>query len=147
MKPLDSDAPSADLAEKAAGNSPGVDLSEGVLSPAQAKAVNLGIEEQSHRIGLQKTVFTRAMGFAAFMLGAALAMAFWAFTLYACQEKFDWHVALLVGAFLLPSTVIMVALIRAAFPKAASKDDSDFPSVEAIKQLKDLFDLMRLSQK
>lgn len=110
------------------------DLSAGDLDPADALTTNLGLQEHAHRVGLQRTAFRGAMAIATVLLATAMALSGSAVYLYGHRDRFDWHVALLVAAFIVPATVITVALLRAAFPKSAP-DETTVPALQATRDL------------
>lgn len=110
------------------------DLSAGELTAEERTLSNLGLEEQGHRIGLQKSVFRFALVAAGILLLVAVMLALFSMYLYATLDRFNWHVVLLVGAFLVPMTVILVAALRAAFPKREpEKAEADLPSWDVVK--------------
>lgn len=114
------------------------DLSAGELTPAEATITNLGLEEQAHRVGLQKTAFKAALWVAGVLLACAVVLAGGTAWLYASRERFDWHAALLVAAFLIPGTVVTVTLLRAAFPKVSNKDEDLLPTLKLLKETAEL---------
>ncbi len=113
------------------------DLSEGSLSDTEQKLTNLGLEEHSHRIGLQKSAFSFALATACLLLLAALCVVGSLLYLYATKDKFDWHSTLLLGAIVLPMTVIVVTTMRAAFRRLEpeANDGTAVPSWEALKDI------------
>lgn len=119
------------------------DLSAGDLPKAETAAVNLGLEEQAHRIRLQTNAFNAAILFAVVLLMVAVVLAFVSLQLYAAKDAVDWHVTLLVAAVLVPATVTMVAAVRAAFPKAVDKDEDLLPTMKALKELKELLAFLK----
>lgn len=111
-----------------------VDLSKADVSEDDKRLADLGLEEHAHRIGLQRQVFSFALAAACILLISAIVVAACSLHLYATKDKFDWHVILLLGAFVIPMTVIAVAAMRAAFRKdAQDHDETSMPSWDVIK--------------
>lgn len=119
------------------------DLSAGTLSDADSKDADLGLKEQQHRFSTERTLFNSVLCFAAILYMAA--MVFGGILLYSLQThpEIHWHASLLIGGFIVPPTVICVALIRGVYSKekavAASSSDAKeepfpMPAAELFKE-------------
>jgi hypothetical protein len=112
------------------------DLSTNNLPASQKAVIDLGLEEQSHRLNLQRTVASSALAFSVvlFIVAAALAIVLLSALAGGERKDLDWHASILVAAFVVPPTVMVVALVRSVY--APKKDDLDSgPALEFIKEV------------
>lgn len=101
------------------------DLLSGSVPDLTKKDTDLGIKEHAHRMDMQQSLFSSALAFAALLYMVAVAMGF--IMLWMLNEKpsLHWHASILVGAFIIPPTIIVVGLMRALFKEQKSKDKED----------------------
>lgn len=102
------------------------DLSGAALPPTLVKnRAALGLEEHSHRIGLQRTVANSALTFVALLF--IVAVVYGGVILYLLMgdpsRSVHWHASILVAAFVVPPTVVLVAVLRAVY--AATEDEKN----------------------
>lgn len=124
---------------------PDADLSEGKLGQRDLWLANLGLEEHAHRIGQQKTVANAAISLAVVLYIAA--MTFGGVLLYILATSpnpgsMHWHASLIVAAFVVPPTVLIVAVLRGAYKtEPGAKDTAPILDLfkEAAKILRDVF--------
>lgn len=114
------------------------DLSQGTLPPTITKAkANLGLEEHSHRLSLQRSVANSAMAFVAVLF--IVAVIFGGVILYLLvgepTRAIHWHASILVAAFVVPPTVMLVAVLRSVY--AASEDEKNQSLLPIVTMLKD----------
>ena len=118
---------------------PANDMSAGTLTHEGRRLANLGLEEHSHRLNLQRTVASSALAFAALFFMAAIVFGgVLAYKLAGDDgAKIHWHASILVAAFVVPPTVILIALLRAVYDAGAPKDtDGDAaPALAFIKEV------------
>lgn len=113
------------------------DLSLGDLPDNVARTkVGLGLEEHSHRLRLQTSVTNSALSFVALLF--LVAVFFGGALLYLLVEKpgwnIHWHASILVAAFVVPPTVVLVAILRAVYsPKEGEKEQAMMPIFSLIK--------------
>lgn len=114
------------------------DLSQGTLPPTITRAkANLGLEEHSHRLSLQRSVAYSAMAFVALLF--LVAVFYGGVILYLLvgdpSGAVHWHASILVAAFVVPPTVMLVALLRSVY--AASEDEKNQSLLPVVTMLKD----------
>lgn len=121
-----------------AANFAGSDLSQDNLPPP-TPADNIALQESIHRTRLQWSVFTIAMIVVALLFAAAIGFGSLVVLRYyraTDHSPIDWHVSALAGAFVIPPTVILIALIRAIYYK--SEDKTPTESLPALNLIKDI---------
>ncbi|PRH14295.1 hypothetical protein [Burkholderia multivorans] len=115
----------------------GADLSQDDVPSPQAD--NIALEESNHRRRLQNHLFYWGMGFvgvlflAAIVFAGAIVCRYWRSS---GDGAVDWHVSAIVGAFVIPPTVVLIALIRAIYEKSENKEAGD--SLPALNLIKDI---------
>lgn len=118
----------------------GVDLAGGDLSPDQRQSVNLATEAWHFQRSQQGSVFSIVAAIAVLLY--MVAGIFGAAVLYksANGTALDWHTWLISVSFLLPPTILCVALVRAVYPKDRGNKESDdaLKSVPAADFLREL---------
>lgn len=118
-----------------------VDLSADELSPEQRKASLFAIESMQFQQGQQASAFSIAAAIAVLLYMTA--GIFGGAVLYQSTDKqMDWHTWLIAVSFLLPPTIITVALIRAVYPKQQEKE-SAVKSLPAADFFRELFRTMK----
>jgi hypothetical protein len=112
------------------------DLSAGSLTGDEIATANFGLKEFEHRIGQQKTAAATAIAWATLLFMTA--MAFGAAFVYALVHEahnLSWHATILVGAFVVPPTIILVALIKSVYQPEKADGDSSVPAISFLKEL------------
>ena len=102
----------------------------------RAKA-EIGLEEHAHRIGLQRTVANSALTFVALLF--IVAVVFGGIILYMLMDnpsrEIHWHASILVAAYVVPPTVVLVAVLRSVY--AATEDEKNQSLLPIMSMLKD----------
>lgn len=103
------------------------DLLEGSVPENEKGSTDLALKEHQQFYGLRQSVFSSALAFVAVLYMAAIVIAI----ILVCnmidkdKSNLHWHASILVAAFVIPPTVILVALMKGVFKgKDAEKDDS-----------------------
>ncbi|MDR0457944.1 MAG: hypothetical protein LBH10_02795 [Burkholderiaceae bacterium] len=111
-----------------------VALRDKVLDPQESLSDNsLGLQEFKHRTELEKLAFGWSIGAVFLLYGVALILASIIVGHYAVTNSApDWHISALVGAIIIPPTVILVVLIGAAYH---TKNGIELPTIKYIKTL------------
>lgn len=114
----------------------GEDLSQGALSAMEVATANLGLEEHAHRINLQRTLANSALAFVALLFMCAAGFTGVLIYLIAGDSggEIHWHASILAAAFVVPPTIIMVALLRAVYSKS-EKESDPAPALAFIKEV------------
>lgn len=99
------------------------DLLSGSVPDLKKAEDSFGAEEHRHRLNLQRSLFSSGLAFAALLYMTALAMGF--ILLYMLNQNPDihWHASLLIAAFVIPPTIIVLGLVRSIFGDKKQKDD------------------------
>lgn len=122
---------------EAAGLHVGADLSGGTISTLDRAQANLGLKEHSHRIGLQRSVTNSALTFVALLF--MVAVVYGAVILYLLVDdptrSIHWHASILVAAFVVPPTVVLVAVLRSVY--GATEDEKNQSLLPVIAMFKD----------
>lgn len=113
------------------------DLLSGKISPQEKAPLEKGIQELSQFLDLRQSLFSSALSLSAVLYMTAIVIA--AAMLYMLDENSDihWHASLLVAAFVIPPTVIILALMRGVFK--SSTPDQDSTGLPAADLLKDAY--------
>jgi len=123
----------------------GVDLAGGNLPPKQREDVSLATEAWNFQRSQQGSVFSivSAMAVLLYMTAATFGVA--AFYQTARGTSIDWHTWLIPVSFLLPPTILSVALIRAVYPKPSVKKESDssLETIPAARLIKECAQLLK----
>lgn len=115
---------------------PDEDLSAGEVSPGRRALDSIALQELNHRLALQQSAFSIAVALAFILFIAAIVFA--GAVLYTFGDRdAHWHSSLLAGAFVIPPTVIVLALLRAVYSSKsdAKSDDSVVPVVNFLKEV------------
>lgn len=124
-----------------------IDLADGKLTPEQRGLVNLTTEAWHFKRSQQGSVFSIVIAIAVLLY--MIAGIFGGIVLYqAASQPQNWHVWLVSVSFLLPPTILCVALVRAVYPKPThqqqNKDSDDsFSSVPAANFIRELLRTVR----
>jgi len=95
-----------------------------------------GIIAAQQRVAREQSMFATATCMCSLLFIAAVLFA--AFALYHAvfsSERIDWHAWIFIAAMVVPPTVIMVALLRAIYPRAEAMTVVDHPTVQAGKEI------------
>jgi hypothetical protein len=105
-----------------------------VQEPQEPSRENLGLMEFTHRTALEDNAFKYSI-IAVFLLYViAMVLAFIIVCRYANTNSApDWHISALVGAIIIPPTVILIALIGATYH--TKKNDIELPATNYIKYI------------
>lgn len=96
------------------------------------KSDDYQIIEFNHRSKIQKNLMCFVMCISAGLLFAAVGGLFW--LIY--SNNTDFHMAILVGAFLIPPTVMTIVAVKAAHKEAQDNDATDkLPALNLIKEI------------
>lgn len=112
------------------------DLSQDTGSKEQSVQDTIAFQESADRRTRQRHLFISTIVisvllfiFAAFLAGVIVCKA-------TDANKFDWHLPLLAAAFVVPPTLILMAIIRAIYPSSAKADDKDnLPALNLVKEI------------
>lgn len=100
---------------------------------------DLVLDEHRQFYGLRQTVVSWALAFVAALYMAAIAIAVILVYTIAMGEKPDlhWHASLLVAAFVIPPTVVLVALMKGVFrnKEATKPDETGMPLADLGKEV------------
>lgn len=107
------------------------DLLSGTVPRAEEQTSNMGLEEHSHRLNLQRSLFSSVLAFAAMLYMVAVGMGFLLIGKLNDNANLHWHASLLIAAFVIPPTVLTVGLMRGIFK---DKDEKKDPSDDATNQ-------------
>jgi hypothetical protein len=113
-------------------------LSQGALPPTLIKAkAELGLDEHNHRIRLQRTVANSALAFVAMLF--MVAVVYGGVILFLLvgdpTAAMHWHASILVAAFVVPPTVVLVAVLRSVY--SASEDEKNQSMLPIMTMVKD----------
>ncbi|CAN7206457.1 hypothetical protein [Rhizobacter sp. LjRoot28] len=101
------------------------DLSAGTPPVLEQAKVNLGLEELYHRRSQQLTLLRTALSLVALLFLAAVI--FGGVLIHAVlsdpRKDLHWHASILVAAFVVPPTVILIALLRGAYARGSKDPD------------------------
>lgn len=100
------------------------DLLSGTVPRAEEKTSSMGLEEHSHRLNLQRSLFSSVLSFAAMLYMVAVAMGFLLIGKLNDNANLHWHASLLIAAFVIPPTVLTVGLMRGIFKDKNEKKDN-----------------------
>jgi hypothetical protein len=117
------------------------------VSEKVREKTSIATEESQHRRGQELTISSSAIALAALLFIAAVS--FGLITVFkvsdsAADRTVDWHVLFVPLAFVIPPTVIIVALIRSIYSRSKHGSDADdLPALSLVKEiaiaLKELF--------
>lgn len=112
------------------------DLSLGAQPARDIQADNMQLEEYRHRQTLQRHLF-RLSAFLALVLFTAASFFGWMVLHYPCGQYENWHIYLLPGSFLVPPSIIMLALIRSIYVREGEKPATTeaLPALSLIKEI------------
>lgn len=100
---------------------------------------SIGLEEFTHRRDQQLTIASSAVSFAALLFMAAATFGAAAIYCFAATgHPTDWHVYFLPISFLIPPTIIILALIRSMYREEPSKTavaTESFPALTLVKEI------------
>lgn len=114
----------------------GEDLAGGKVTPEKREQIGLGIQEHEQFLSHRQSLFSAALALATVLYIAAIGIALVMLGLLASNEKLHWHASLLVAAFIIPPTVIVIGLMRGIFRSGNSdKDDTGIPFVDMTKDV------------
>ena len=112
------------------------DLSAGILPESEKQKANFGLKEFEHRLSQQKTAATTAIVWATILFMTAMVFGgCFVNALVHEAENLNWHATIIVGAFVIPPTIILVALIRSVYPPKESDEDLQVPAIAFLKEL------------
>lgn len=96
----------------------------------------MGLKAHRHQIQQQQTIANTALSFAAILFMTAIVMG--GYLVHKLSdgdgEKIHWHAAILVAAFVVPPTIVVVALLRAAYG-SKEKEETSGPALAFAKEL------------
>lgn len=122
------------------GSSSGFDFSAPDPLPKEERAtVSLATEAWAHSKSQQLTAFAITATLAVLLYLAATLFAGTALYMALNEYSVDWHTWLIALAFLLPPTILTVALVRAVYPKPSDKNEEGLQSIPAVKAMTELF--------
>lgn len=115
----------------------GQDLSAGTLPTIDRDKARMGLEEHSHRLRLQTSVTNSAMAFVALLFIVAIVFGFGILYLLVGEptRSIHWHASILIAAFVVPPTVMLVAILRSVY--SASEDEKTQSLLPIVSMMKD----------
>lgn len=117
------------------------DLLSGKISAAEKAPADRVLQEASQLLSLRQSLFSSAIALCTVLYMAAIIIAI--FLVYMLSHKSDvhWHASLLVAAFVIPPTVIILALMRGVFKSTVQEAESTgFPTADFCKDaFKEIF--------
>lgn len=129
--------PSAELTEERPKDEIGVDLSQDSEdNKKQSVQDTIAFQESADRRSMQRSLFNSAISLSVLMFSFAAVLV--SVIVYKATDtsKFDWHLPLLAAAFVVPPTLILIAIIRAIYPSSGKSDDKDnLPALNLIKEI------------
>lgn len=108
------------------------------LPSEERDTVSLEVEGWVHRKSQQLNVFSITATLAILLYLAAAVFAGTALYMALNKYSVDWHTWLIALAFLLPPTILTVALVRAVYPKHSDKNEEGLQSLPAVKAATEL---------
>jgi hypothetical protein len=127
--------PPAEATQDQPVNDPGTDLSQDSENNKQQSVQDtIAYQESADRRSMQLTLFNSAimLSILMFVFAGILAIAI----VTKDSNKLDWHLPLLAAAFVVPPTLILIAIIRAIYPSSAKSDDKDnLPALNLVKEI------------
>ncbi|MBJ9675224.1 hypothetical protein [Burkholderia gladioli] len=114
------------------------DLSQDPAPAVAPAADNIALQEMVHRTGIQKLIVKCAMGLVATLYLAGIVFACFILRVYYLNPKLiiDWHTSALAGAFVVPPTLIAIALVRAVYKDGGDKkEEESLPALNLIKEI------------
>ncbi|WP_265655763.1 hypothetical protein [Verminephrobacter aporrectodeae] len=85
---------------------------------------NIGLEEQKHKLNTEQCVFKWTLRCASILFVVAISIAVIILFMLNANPQIHWHASLLVTAFVIPPTVIVIGLLRSVSKmKGNDKDD------------------------
>ncbi|WP_287880720.1 hypothetical protein [Aquitalea sp.] len=114
----------------------GPDLSQDIGSNTQSVQDTIAFQESADRRAMQRSLFNSAISLSVLMFSFAAVLAAVIVSKATDANKFDWHLPLLAAAFVVPPTLILIAIIRAIYPSLAKSDDKDnLPALNLVKEI------------
>lgn len=115
----------------------GLDLSGDSLPSEEADSLTLGAEQWQHQKDQQRYAFRIAAVISCALYLAAAVFAFVPVMLAFVGQSVDWHTWLIPVSFLLPPTVIVVALLRSVYPKTSGNVNfvDDAPATSTLREV------------
>ena len=107
------------------------DLLSGTVPRAEEQTSNMGLEEHSHRLSLQRWLFSIVLVFALMLYLVAIIIGLMLINMLRDHSELHWHASILIAAFIIPPTVITVGLMRGIFK---DKDEKKDPADDAANQ-------------
>ncbi|MPT00242.1 MAG: hypothetical protein E2581_17315 [Pseudomonas sp.] len=117
------------------------DLLEGKVPPAKAKSLDKGIKELEQFLNLRQSVFSSAIALATLLYLTAIALSGILVFMLPGNKDIHWHASLLVAAFVIPPTVLLLSLMKGVFKSTPEeKDETGIPTVDVSKDfIKEVF--------
>ncbi len=117
------------------------DLLEGAIHPANAKSIDKGIQELEQFLNLRQSLFSSTIALATVLYIAAICIAGVLVSMLPGNKDLHWHASLLVAAFIIPPTVLLLALMRGVFKSTPpEKEDTGLPMLDLSRDLvKEIF--------
>lgn len=117
------------------------DLLSGALSDREKAPLDKGLQELSLFLKLRQSLFSSAISLSVILYMTAIVIA--GAMVYMLNKNSDihWHASLLVAAFVIPPTVIILALMRGVFKSNTQDQDSTgLPAADLVKDVyKEIF--------
>lgn len=127
--------PPAETTQDQPAHDPGTDLSQDSENNKQQSVQDtIAYQESTDRRSMQWSLFNSAIMLSVlmFIFAGVLAVAI----VSKDPNKLDWHLPLLAAAFVVPPTLILIAIIRAIYPSSAKSDDKDnLPALNLVKEI------------
>ncbi len=111
------------------------DLSQDPPATDTSVMDTLAFQESIDRRSMQRSLFSSAITIALLLFTSAIVLAG---MVIAFHDKVDWHLAVLAGVFIIPPTLIMIAIIKAIYPNSSPKDSTANESLPALNLIKEI---------
>ena len=110
------------------------DLRVDAMEHIRHESAGLALQEFDHRAAQQRSVFSSALGLIAVLYVVAIVFATVGLFHMTGRLAADWHAAILGSTYVIPPTLLLMALIRAIYARQESGDRSDVPAAELAKE-------------
>lgn len=113
------------------------DLLAGKVPKRDSDAATLGIREHHQFLNLRQSLFSSVLALVTLLYMTAIVAAGLLLNKLVDNQDLHWHASILVAAFVVPPTVLLIALMRGILKgKEPEKDESfSFPMADLMKEV------------
>lgn len=122
------------IAAESMGGGAAPEMTAGSMATVGRQSAALAMQEFEHRTSQQRSVYMSALGFILLLYVVAIVFASIGLFHMTGREAADWHAAILGSTYVIPPTLLLIALIRAIYPRQDNGGANDMPSVDLIKE-------------